>query len=288
MNHPDPEVAPNDEVASEDEVARLQRLVYGADSTPDERRRATEQLQTLATATDAAADPSPDAGEREHPGGDASSSAGTQTAHAARRDSPAPDDEPGRGRRIAIRIGIVAGAAALVLGIVAGWQLAQLSGADAADAGPSAALTAVPTESAGPRLQADVLAAMPVAAHTLAARVFLRPAVPEDTPDYPGESVAPRYTPGGGPLEFRRLATRADGTTFFAARDGEDLCLVIVFVPEPDSISSMGTCTESGRFPNEGLQLSGSAGPGTESVDATWRPDGSIQIGVITGAPPGE
>lgn len=273
----------------DDEVVRLQRLVYGADATPDDRRRAAEQLQALARVPDAAARTSPD-GSGNRPadvaGGDESLDVNAHEAEAAaaRSSAAASDDEPRRGRRLAVRIGVVAGAAALVLGVAGGWQLAQLSGADAAaDGAPT-----VPTGSPGPRLQADVLAAMPVAAETLAARVFLRPAMPEDTPAIPTELIGPLATPGAAPPEFRLLATRADGTRFYAARDGADLCLFIVFAPVPDGISTMGSCTDGGRFPNDGLQLGGSGGPGTESVDATWRPDGSLQIGVITGAPPGE
>lgn len=279
MNHPD------------DEVARLQRLVYGADSTTDERRRAAEELHELAKATDATARPSPaEAGDPDPT--DASGSAdGAATAADTASSSPAgagdppPGDDPGRGRRLAIRIGVAAGVVALILGIVAGWQLGQLNGADAADAD---ALTA-PTGSAGPRLQADVLAAMPVAAETLAARVFLRAAVPEDRPDLPGLREGAGMVPGNGPREFRLLATRADGIRFFAARDVDELCLFYVTpVSSPEGVTAIGTCTRGGRFPSEGLRLSGSGGGGAESVDATWRPDGSLEIGVITEAPPGE
>ncbi|MDQ0894327.1 hypothetical protein [Agromyces ramosus] len=277
----------------DDEVARLQRLVYGADSTADERRRAAEELHELAQATDAAARPSPGSADiADSAGGTGSTDGGATPAHAAASsptadvdDPPAPGAEAGFGRRLAIRVGVAGGAAALVLGIVAGWQLSQLDGGDVADAD---ALTA-PTESAGPRLQADALAAMPVAAETLAARVFLRAAVPEDRPDLPGLREGAGMVPGNGPREFRLLATRADGIRFFAARDVDELCLFYVTpVSGPEGVTASGTCTRGGRFPNEGLRLSGSGSSGTESVDATWRPDGSLQIGVITGAPPGE
>jgi len=163
---------------------------------------------------------------------------------------------------------------------MAGWQLGQLSAADATDAGASA----TPPASPGPLLQADVLAAMPVAAETLAARVFLREAVAQDTPGLPGLADNAMLTPGGGPLEFRLLATRSDGTQFFAARDsdGADLCFFITFTAEQ---TASAACTDGGRFPNEGLRLGASAGNGRDAVDATWRPDGSLQIGMLSGAP---
>ena len=258
-------------------VGRLQRLAYGADSTPEERRRAAEELQALAA--DAAAN---DATENSDPAAGGAAPTRAQAAAAAEAtapdDAPEPDEEPGIGRRLVIRIGVAAGAAALVLGVMAGWQLGQLSDADAADAGSPKA----PTASPGPLLQADVLAAMPVAAETLAARVFIRPAIGEDTPGLPGLLDTGGTTPGGGPLEFRLLATRVDGVEFFAARDGADLCLFVVFSAEQ---TATGTCTQGGRFPEEGLQLGASAGNGRDSIDATWHPDGSLQIGMLSGAP---
>jgi hypothetical protein len=274
------------------DVAHLQRIAYGADSTPEERQRAADELRTLATATDAPAglSPSPEAagvtgatdGPRNPGGASGPAGSGSAASATAAADAPAPAsaDEPGAGRRLAIRIGVVAGAAALVVGVGAGWQLARLDGADAADSAAPA-----PATSPGPRLQADVLAAMPVATETLAARVFLREAVAEDAPDLPGLLDGTGLTPDGGPPEFRLLATRADGTRFFAARDGDELCLFVLFTPEP---STTRACTEGGRFPTEGLRLVASAERGRDSVDATWRPDGSLQIGTITGAPPGE
>ena len=216
---------------------------------PSERRRAAEELQALAAdapANDASGNADPAVG-------------GATAAPAPKRrqqqdatapdDAPEPDASPGLGRRLAIRIGVAAGAAALVLGVMAGWQLGQLSGADAAEPeSPSA-----PIASPGPRLQADVLAAMPVAADTLAARVFLRRGRRGGHARHPRPA---RYgaatTPGGGPLEFRLLATRADGTRFFAARDGADLCLLLTF---PRSRLQPARAPRADGSPTEGLRL---------------------------------
>jgi hypothetical protein len=272
MNHPHDDA----------HVGRLQRLAYGADSTPEERRRAADELKALAAGTPVNASPSPGPGDADSDGGGPPSTraqAAAAAAAAAPGDSPEPDDQPRLARRLVIRIGVAAGAAALVLGVMAGWQLGQLGGADAADAGAPA----VPPASPGPLLQADVLAAMPVAAETPAARVFLRDAVAEDTPDLPGVADGIGMTPTGGPLEFRLLATRSDGTRYFAARDGADLCLFITFPAEPESLIATAGCTQSGRFPNEGVRVTGSGGQ--HSVDATWRPDGSLEIGMLSGAP---
>jgi hypothetical protein len=261
--------------SGDDEVARLQRLVYGANSTPDERRRAADALQELAVAD--AADQAADATSTlSEPSGGGAAEA---PAVAGNDDAPDPDDDRRLGRRFALRVAAVAGAA-LVIGILAGWQLAQLTAADA-DAG------ALPTPSAspGPRLQADVLAAMPVAAETLAARVFLRPAVPEDMPDIPGMPEGTRITLSGGPAEFRLLATRSDGVRFYAARDGAELCLYVTF-PEPaDGAIALAGCTQEGRFPEDGIRVDGSSGQA--SIDATWHPDGSLQMGMLNAPLPG-
>src|SRR5688500_12476874 len=114
MNHPH----------DDDDVAHLQRLAYGADSTPEERQQAVDDLRTLATATDAPAGPSPSteaagataaATDSVRAGGAAApAGSGTASATAAAGSAPSSTDEPGAGRSLAIRIGVVAGAAALV------------------------------------------------------------------------------------------------------------------------------------------------------------------------------
>jgi hypothetical protein len=261
--------------SGDDDVARLQRLVYGANSTPEERRRAADELQALAVA-DAAATADGASAIPESAGGGAAEA----PAMVGDDDTPDLEEDRGPGRRVALRIAVVAGAAALVIGIIAGWQLSQLTAADA-DAG------ALPTPSAspGPRLQADVLAAMPVAAETLAARVFLRPAVPDDSPDMPGMPEGTRITLSGGPAEFRLLATRSDGVRFHAARDGAELCLYITFPQPSDGAIALAGCTQEGRFPEDGIHVNSSSGQA--SIDATWHPDGSLQIGMLNAPPPG-
>src|SRR5918993_784624 len=131
MNHP-----PDD-----GHVAHLQRLAYGADSTPEERRQAVDELRTLATETDVpglsrspeaagppgSADRAGGRGGTPAPGGSGTAAAGAAPATTT-AEAPAPDGEPGAGQRLAIRIGVVAGAAALAVGVLAGWQLARLDG----------------------------------------------------------------------------------------------------------------------------------------------------------------
>ncbi|WP_159604744.1 hypothetical protein [Agromyces humi] len=172
-------------------------------------------------------------------------------------------------------MGIIAGTAALVLGLIAGTQLDRLTGGT--DARPS---VAAPTVNPEPLLQADVLAAKPVALDTSAAEVFARPATPADVPALEGQ-VGP-IDFGAGPVETRLLFVGLDGVEIFAARDGDDLCLLVP-TPEP---GFNGACTQDGRFPTDGLRVSGVSGTAASGVDPVplaviWYPDGSVRVGLL-------
>lgn len=250
-----------------DRIADLERLAYGSGASDDERERAVRELLELrasatqenavdASATEATIEPS-----------------GLEAAGADGADGPAVDvpvaataaDPRRRVRRV-----IIAATAALVVGVLAGWQLGAREAEQQAELA-AAAESVFP----GPRTQAEYLAALPVAADSPAIEVFDRPATDADVPAVPWA-----HDFGEGTAEFRLLATRGDGTSIYAAHDGDEYCLFIVLA-ELDA-GSMG-CTEEGRFPAEGLEIglsvSGSPSP-TFSVSAVWRPDGSLAVSV--------
>ena len=254
-----------------EDIARLERIAFGAGSTEEERRRAADALQSLRD-TESHGERAPGGAD----GADADSQPLESVGAAASGDEPADATAVRGGRRIAVRVGVIAGTAALVLGVVAGTQLDRLTGGDADDP------VAAPTVNPEPLLQADVLAAKPVALETPAATVFDRPATPEDLPQMVGMGRMP-VSFGGDPVDTRLLATRPDGVEVFAARHGADLCLLIPTSPEP---GYGATCTDDGRFPTEGLLLSDGAratpdGGTTASIVAIWYPDGSLHLGLL-------
>jgi len=253
-----------------DDIARLERIAFGAGSTEEERRRAADELRSLREAEF-------EATSAEVGGADADPRPDESVGAAASGDEPADAAADAGGRRMAVRVGVIVGAAALVLGVVAGTQLDRLTGS----AETGVPVTA-PTVNPEPLLQADVLAAKPVALETPAATVFDRPATPEDLPQMAGMGRMP-VSFGGDPVDTRLLATRPDGVEVFAARHGADLCLLIPTSPEP---GYGATCTDDGRFPIEGLLLSDGAratpdGGTTASIVAIWYPDGSLHLGLL-------
>ena len=249
---------------SDDErIRRLQRIAYGANASAEERGAALDELEMLeqrgaASADDSAAGPARDG---------ADGSDGSEPDDGAVDATATPTSRRSRG--FAIRAGLIAGAAALAVGIGAGfavgWQfrpsgLPMESGA----AGPSA-----PVE-LGPRLHADVFASMPIALETDAARVFDRAPTPVDTPRV--ETPLAEVTSLVEPIETRLLTTGADGTGVFGARDATDICLIAVFTDG----GAASVCTQRGRFPTDGLRMS-AGGPGV-IVYIAWSPDGVLHL----------
>lgn len=245
-----------------DDIARLERIAFGAGSTEEERRRAADELRTLREAEFEAA-------SAEVGGADADPRPDESVGAAASGDEPADATADAAGRRMAVRVGVIVGAAALVLGVVAGTQLDRLTGS----AETGVPVTA-PTVNPEPLLQADVLAAKPVALETSAAEVFARPATPADVPELDGQGGPIDF--GAGPVETRLLFVGLDGVEIFAARDGDDLCLL---VPTPDP-GFNGACTDDGRFPPEGLRVAVS-GVDATSTAVIWYPDGSVRVGLL-------
>lgn len=247
-----------------DRIADLERLVYGSGASDDEREAATRELLELrASAVHESASADADADATAPSGIDATGADGLAV------DMPPAAATAADPRRRVRRV-IIAATAALVIGVLAGWQLGAREAEQQAELA-AAAESVFP----GPRTQAEYLAALPVAADSPAIEVFQRPATAADTP-----TTGTDMDFGNGPLEYRLLATRADGLPVYAARDDSELCLFVTFGVSGGS----GTCTSDGRFPAEGLRLNGSVyDASSPSVDVTWRADGSLSINMLAG-----
>lgn len=249
--------------ATDDErLRRLQRLAFGADASTDERQAALDELDQLGQRDAAAADEA------------RAASPADSSDHAVQDlivDDPDPPPAPRRAKRLALRVGIITGTVAVVVGVVAGfavgWQAnpSQRTSTTASTASPGPV-------NAGPRLHADVFAAMPMALETEAAHVFDRPRTSVDTPVL--ETPLTEVTSLSGTVVTRLLATSSNGVVVFAARDATDLCLIAV-IAEGGAAS---VCTQRGRFPSEGLSMSVSMGGPDVVVDVAWSPDGVLHL----------
>lgn len=249
---------------TDDRIARLERLLYGAEATAEEREEAARELLELQAAA---------VSERDDAAADAAgTSAETSVADA---DGTEPDgaldtDRGGGGaaadQRRRVRRVLIAATAALVVGVLAGWQLGAREAEQQAELA-AAADSVFP----GPRTQADYLAALPVAADSPATEVFARPATAADVPGVPW-----MHDFGEGEAEVRLLATRGDDTSIYAVHDGGEYCLFILL---PGLQAGTMGCTEGGRFPlegvNGGMSIEGSP---DAYIDVTWRPDGSLSV----------
>ena len=243
-------------------VRRLQRIAYGANASAEERDAALDELGRLDRAESSNVDVAPAVASLEG-SGDA----------AAVVESDAPVDDPGtpprrRSRAFALRAAVIAGAGALVIGVVAGFAVGWQSRPNDPDDAGSAGATG-PVE-LGPRLHADVFASMPIALETDAAHVFDRTPSVADSPGLVTPLV--EVTSLAGPVETRLLATSPDGITLFGARDDTDLCLIAVF----GDGGATSVCTQRGRFPSDGLRVTG-GGPDVV-VEAAWTPDGVLHL----------
>lgn len=242
-----------------DRVADLERIVYGSGASDEEREHAARELLELRAALAAA--------ERADEAGTTAETADVEAADADSAPAPHTDDPVAAAdpRRRFRRV-IIAATAALVVGVLAGWQLGAREAEQQAELA-AAADSAFP----GPRTQAEYLAALPAAADSPATEVFDRPATAADAPE---ASWMPDVVGAGA--DSRLLAIRSDGTSIYAVHDGDEYCLYVL-LPALEG-GTMG-CTEGGRFPAEGLQLGMSVEGSPEAyVNVTWRPDGSLSV----------
>lgn len=228
----------------EERRRRLQRIVYGADASPDERAAAEAELQELA---DAAASAGAAAGVPVDRAAD-----GIRAAAVADHHEHADAAEPPTGRTSppTARWAIVGGTAALVVGIAIG---VGVSGLTAAPAEPVVAGT---SDAIGGGSQPDTSAE---------GSVITGPGTPvELTPVYevfareqrPSDTVADDVLAGSelDGASTRLLMTRSDGAELFAATQGggEDMCIVVA-MPE---LGAGSACTDGGILPPEGLTVS--------------------------------
>ena len=246
-----------------DRIADLERLAYGSGARDDEREAAVRELLELraSAAQEAAAAATGSMNvPTELSGRDG---AGTDGVDDMGLDVPIAGSTADPRRRV--RRVIIAATAALVVGVLTGWQLgareAERQAELAAAAGP-----AFP----GPRTQAEFLASQPLAAESAAAETFLQPATDADAPP---ADMLPDF--GNGPMETRLLATRIDGSLVFAGRDDSEFCLILAM---GNGLGGAGTCTTEGRFPHDGLSVGWSSSGTVTSLDVTWQADGSLTV----------
>lgn len=246
---------------SADRIAALERLAYGSGASDDEREDAVRELLEL-RASVAHENITADSDAMSAPTGASGIDAtGADGVDDPELDGPVAASAADPRRRV--RRVIIAATAALVVGVLAGWQLGAREAEQQAE---QAAAPVFP----GPRTQAEFLASQPVAAESAAAAVFLRPATDADLPP---TSMVPDF--GNGPMETRLLATRADGSLVFAGRDDTEFCLVLAM---GDGLGGAGTCTTDGRFPHDGLSVGWSNSESATSLDVTWQADGSLTV----------
>ncbi|MFF2277640.1 hypothetical protein [Agromyces sp. NPDC058126] len=249
------------EASDHDErLRRLQRLAYGADTSPEERAAAEAELQALSDAAASAATAAAAESAVEVVSDDTGSPATPGDVDAPAREGAASSTT--------MRWAIGAGVAALVIGITVG---VGVSG-----------LTAVPAGAGAPG-SADAIGADTQAEASTEPSVITGPGTPvELTPVYevfereqrPSDLVADDVL-AGSDLDrtgTRLLVTRSDGATLYAATlgGGADLCLVVV-VPE---IGAGSACTDGGVLPPEGLAVSFGFGEGTP-ITASLHADGT-------------
>ncbi|WP_022890987.1 hypothetical protein [Agromyces subbeticus] len=259
-----------------DRLAHLQRIVYGTGTgaSDSERAEAARELVALTSPgqpaeTDGTGELSPVRPSTSMPG-DASAGTSVDASAGTTAGSAADFTEgPAVERPSWVRRAIIAAAAALVIGVLAGWQLgAREAAADADRAASETAASATPFP--GPRTQAEFLASQPVAAGSAAAAVFLRPATDADVPP---ATLVPDF--GNGAIETRLLATRSDGSRVFAGRDDSEYCLILTMGGD---LGGAATCTSDGRFPHDGLNVGWSSSGATPTFDVIWQADGTLIV----------
>lgn len=250
-----------DGTAHEERRRRLQRIVYGADASPDERAAAEAELQELADAAASAAASAPaamapptevtadDADSTNRPG-----------------DADVPDHRSGTTN--AIRWAIGAGVAALVAGIAVGIGISGLT-ADPAEPGSPGAIgdvaqpgaTADPAALTGPGTPVEL---------TPVYEVFAREQRASD-------ALAEDILTGSNldRTSARLLMTRSDGARLYAATLGEgaDMCIVVA-MPE---LGAGTACTDGGILPPEGLTVSFGFDQ-TLLIVASLHPDGTAGL----------
>lgn len=244
------------QLSHDERVRQLQRLAYGAVASDAERAAAAAELEALRREREV---------EAETPA-DASAPVPILSPPSAPVGSAGPVDVPGYDGTAArpLKWAIVAGTAALLVGVAVGWHFGmRMPAAEPVDQalGASASLSVRPAE----------IVSVPVTG-SAAYGVFDRPSSPADTlpVEIPDDWV--------DPASLRLLATTPDGLAVYGAKalreTGSDVCLIIL---RPNS-SVGASCTVKGMFEHGRLRADHYA-EGEGLAAATWHADGSVQIG---------
>jgi len=254
-----------DELGHDERLRRLQRLAYGAVASDAERAAAVAEIEALRRER-----------EREQPvlDEDSDSALNATDAAATRRPGLAPALEapmatlPSTPNRY--RWTVAVGTAALVTGIVVGWQIGlrmhELNGEHPGYVGTPDV-----------RLAAGTPVPVPIDAAP-ASEVFDRAPAAGDRPTGLDQDHLLDDS-------YRLLSTRSDGVRIYAARtsDAENVCVVLTLptVETPSGGVVPGgagsACTHDGFFPGEGLTF-GLSGQGRETISVSWRLDGSVSV----------
>ncbi|MFD6056049.1 hypothetical protein [Agromyces sp. NPDC060279] len=251
---------PDDPAATSSRRARLERLVYGAGASAEERAAAERELAALrhgdaGADAPAGSDGPPDPGAPTEPDGPPAPDAAPADAAAdpGAAPAPTPDAPPRRWHRSrTVLVGASAVVFGLLLGGVAGWQLSRAAIAESG--------LGIPIAGSG------------------AEAMLQRPADFDDRPSlFDAESGIDRDT-------LRRIGSAESGVAAYGARstDGRELCLAVIW----DRMGGGGTtCTNGGDFPPNGLTMEiGTNDPAVENglltLRATWFADGTVQLGI--------
>ncbi|WP_157001014.1 hypothetical protein [Agromyces laixinhei] len=263
------------EPTDDERVRRLQRTAFGAGAGDDERAAAVAELEALRRVGDGERDGGPSADPA-----DDSSRAPADRAHlmpvpppsapghvAARGESRVRGLDAASARRFRLAIGAVT--VTLLVGVTVGWQFgARTAHSPAENAAPTAGAP-FEAEVADAQTLYEYVASRPFASETPAAGVFSRPVTAADAP--PAGAAAQL---GVGELDFRLLEAHDEGLRLYAVRDNIDVCLFAAFATG----AMASACTAEGRFPTEGITLKIGAPDILDRVDATWLPDGTLQL----------
>ena len=221
-----------DEPARDERMRRLQRIAYGA-VTSD-----TERAAALARARGAAMRARRERCRWRAGGCPADHAAPSREHERHRRTDPrlGGQGEPGASRGDAVRPlkwAIAVGTTALLLGVAVGWQVAARMSTSEPSAAASVATMPAPD---GLTVPVD---------QTSLPRLFEAAPGPADVPQ------SPMPDPSIAPDDYRLLVTRSDGVALHVARQdgGAEVCAVLAI---PGG-STMGSCTQDGRFPEGGL-----------------------------------
>ncbi|GGI45108.1 hypothetical protein BCL57_000796 [Agromyces flavus] len=247
-------------MSNAERIAELQRVVYGAGASDDERAAAVDELEGLRPALSRA-----EAADSRSAG--AAPDVETTTVGSPTAD-PNPDldadaEDLAGSRSTTLQWAALAGAVALAVGVGIGWLFGVQT---AATLTPGAAPAAAPDDD----VTFELAPAQPAEPTSLedapAMAVFERAQVPEDLPS----STHPEIDPSS----YRRIATLPDGASVHAAHqdDANQICL---HVERPDhGASSM--CMAERDFATDGMTLDSEIGG--MSYRISWQPSGALSL----------